>query len=96
MDGSQAPCYHSSMGQLLIRNLDDETIAALKRMAARESKSLEQKMRDLAEREARREVEEFWQLAALSREMTRGANLDIEALIAEGREERDRAILGNL
>lgn len=84
------------MGQLLIRNLDDETIAALKRMAARESKSLEQKMRDLAEREARREVEEFWQLATLSREMTRGANLDIDALIEEGREERDRAILGGL
>jgi antitoxin FitA len=84
------------MGQLLIRNLNDEVIAKLKRAAARESKSLEQKMRELAEREARREDDEFWELARLTREMTRGADIDLRAAIDEGREERDRAILGDL
>ena len=84
------------MGQLLIRNVDDQIIAKLKRRAASESKSLEQKMRDMVEREALRDDEEFWELARLSREMTRGANIDIEAAIQDGREERDHAILGNL
>ena len=84
------------MGQVLIRNLDDEVIARLKRLAARESKSLEQKLREIAEREARREQVEFWELARISREMTRGANIDIRAAIDEGREERERAILGDL
>ena len=91
-----ASCYHQPMGQVLIRNLDDEVIARLKRLAARESKSLEQKLREIAEREARREQDEFWELARISREMTRGANTDIRAAIDEGREERERAILGDL
>ena len=84
------------MGQLLIRNLDDEVIDRLKRLAASESKSLEQKMREVAERESRREEDEFWELARLSREMTRGAKIDIRAAIDDGREEGDRAILGDL
>jgi len=84
------------MGQLLIRNLDDEVIDRLKRLAASESKSLEQKMREVAERESRREDDAFWELARLSRELTRGANIDIRAAIDDGREERDRAILGDL
>lgn len=84
------------MAQLLIRNLDDRVIARLKVSAARESKSLEQKMREVAVREAYREDEEFWELARLTREMTKGAGVDIEAAIREGREERDRAILGDL
>lgn len=91
-----ALCYHRSMAQVLIRNLDDEVIVKLKRIAARESKSLEQKFRDMAEREARREDDEFWELARRSREMTQGTNIDVEAAIQEGREERDRAVLGDL
>lgn len=35
------------MGQLLIRNLDEDTIASLKRSASREGLSLEQYLRDL-------------------------------------------------
>lgn len=84
------------MGQLLIRNVDDADIARLKRLAARESKSLEQKLRELVAREAGREEDEFWELARLSREMTKGLNIDIAAAIREGREERDHAILGDL
>jgi plasmid stability protein len=84
------------MAQVLIRNLDDRVVATLKRIAASESKSLEQKLREIAEREARREDDEFWELARLSREMTKGVKIDIEAAIQEGREERDRAILGDL
>jgi plasmid stability protein len=84
------------MAQVLIRNLDDEVIVKLKRIAARESKSLEQKFRDMAEREARREDDDFWELARLSREMTREAKVDVDAAIHQGREERDRAVLGDL
>lgn len=84
--GVIASCYHGAMGQLLIRNVDDHLITKLKRLAASESKSLEQKMRDMIEREALREEEEFWELARISREMTRGANIDIRAAIEDGRE----------
>ncbi|WP_298745690.1 hypothetical protein [uncultured Brevundimonas sp.] len=80
----------------MIRNLDDEVIAKLKRLAARESKSLEQKLREMAERESRRAEDEFWELARISREMTRGGAIDARAAIDEGREERERAILGDL
>lgn len=75
------------MAQVLIRNLDDEVVRKLKTIAASESKSLEQKFRDLAEREVRRTDEEFWELARRSREMTKGANIDVDALLEESRRE---------
>ena len=75
------------MAQVLIRNLDDEVVRKLKTIAASESKSLEQKFRDLAEREVRRTNEEFWELARQSREMTEGANIDVDLLLQESRRE---------
>ena len=84
------------MGQLLIRNIDDGDIAELKQQAERENISLEQRLRNLVAEAARAEREAFWVLAAKMREATRGAGIDIEAAINAGREERDRAILGDL
>lgn len=38
-------CYHSRMGQVLIRNLDDEVIAAYREAAKRNRRSLEAELR---------------------------------------------------
>lgn len=84
------------MGQLLIRNVDDADIAELKAQAEREAISLEQRLRNLVAEAARKDHDEFWALAAKMREATRGVNIDIRAAIDEGREERDRAILGDI
>jgi len=75
------------MGQVLVRDLDDQIIARLKVMARRENISLEQKFRDMASREVRLAEERFEAVAARVREQTRGPNLDITAMI---REDRDR------
>lgn len=75
------------MGQVLVRELDDKIIARLKVMAKSENISLEQKFRDMAAREVQLGEERFERVAARVREQTRGANLDITALI---REDRDR------
>lgn len=91
-----ASCYHVLMGQLLIRNVPDAEIAELKDQAERENISLEQRLRNLIAEAARRERDAFWELAARMREATRGVDIDIEAAIRDGREERDRAILGDL
>lgn len=84
------------MGQLLIRHVPDSEIAELKAQAERENISLEQRLRNLVAEAARKDREDFWELAARMREATRGAGIDINAAIREGREERDRAILGGL
>jgi len=81
------------MAQVLIRNLDDTDVAHLKRMAESENVSLEQKLRTIVSDAARRDRAEFWELAAQMRAATRGANIDIEALIQEG---RDRDPLGGI
>jgi antitoxin FitA len=75
------------MAQVLVRDLDDDIVRRLKVMARRENVSLEQKFRDMAGREVRAAEERFEAVAARIREQTRGANLDITALI---REDRDR------
>lgn len=75
------------MAQVLIRNLDDAVVARLKRIAERESVSLEQKLRTLAIAEARRDEERFEAVAARAREQTRGSTLDSTAMI---RADRDR------
>ena len=81
------------MGQLLIRNVDDADIAELKAQAERANISLEQRLRDVVAEAARRDREEFWALAARMREATRGADIDIQAIIDEG---RDRDPLGGV
>lgn len=87
--------YHRPMGQLLIRNVPDHEIAELKAQAERERISLEQRLRNLVAEAARKEQDDFWELAARMREATRGAGIDVDAAIREGREERDRAIIGD-
>ena len=39
--------YHRGMGQLLVRNVPDEAIAALKRQAAKNGRSMEAEAREL-------------------------------------------------
>jgi plasmid stability protein len=75
------------MAQVLVRDLDDHVVQRLKAMARRENISLEQKFRDLAAREVRLAEERFEAAVARIGEQTRGAGLDINAMI---REDRDR------
>ncbi len=75
------------MAQVLVRDLDDRVVARLKAMAKAQNISLEQKFRDMAAREVQLAEERFERVAARIREQTRGANLDITAMI---REDRDR------
>lgn len=82
-----AACYHHSMAQVLIRNVDDEIVARLKRQAERENVSLEQKLRTVLAKAAKRDANEFERVTRSIREQTRGARLDINAII---REDRDR------
>jgi plasmid stability protein len=53
------------MGQVLIRNLDDQTIASLKRRAERKGHSLEHELRDILKQAAKPTAEE--RLAAVER-----------------------------
>lgn len=77
------------MGQLLIRNVDDLDIAELKAQAARERISLEQRLREIVRRAARSDNLEarFQEVSRRSREQTRDADLDLDAILQE---ERDR------
>lgn len=77
----------SAMAQVLVRDLDDRIVARLKAMAKAQNISLEQKFRDMAAREVLAVEERFEAVAARLREQTRGAGLDIDAMI---REDRDR------
>ena len=56
------------MGQLLIRNVDDDDIAELKAQAERQRISLEQRLRNVVKEAARKERDEFWRLARESRD----------------------------
>ncbi len=82
------------MGQLLIRNVDDDDIAKLKAQAERQHISLEQRLRNLVKEAARKEREEFWRLARESREATRGLNIDVDSLLRASRAELERDPLG--
>jgi antitoxin FitA len=46
-DAVIALCYHSDVAQILVRNIDDDTVDALKARAAREGKALEQLVREV-------------------------------------------------
>ena len=76
------------MAQVLIRNLDDETVAVLKTRAAARGHSLEQELRNLladAARPSRGQVRET--AAAIRRLGRRRVAADLEELV---REDRDR------
>ena len=76
------------MGQLLVRNIDDDQIAELKAQAAGERISLEQRMRNLIGEATRKKDLEAWfqEVSRRSRDQTRGSNLDVDAMIREDRE----------
>ncbi len=78
------------MGQILVRNLDDAVIAALKARAQARGRSLEAELRDLLTRAAahpRAElIQEFARIRALSPKVE-GGPLG-EDLIRESRDER--------
>jgi plasmid stability protein len=83
------------MAQLLVRNVDEETVARLKARAAANGRSVEAEHREILRQAleappAPDPWEEFERLAAISRAMTagRGAVTPAEDLQRETREER--------
>jgi hypothetical protein len=81
------------MAQVIIRNLDPETVEALKARAKRNGRSLEAELREvLSERVARDAREEFLDWVDRHR-LPAVPGLDIVELIHEAREERTRTIL---
>ena len=82
------------MGQLLIRNVDDDDIAELKAQAERQRISLEQRLRNVVKEAARKERDEFWRLARESREASRGLDIDVDAVLRASRAELERDPLG--
>lgn len=80
------------MAQVIVRKLDSETVAVLKARAKRNGRSLEAELRDvLAESVARDAREEFLKWVDQHR-LPGGPDVDVVALIHQGREERTRAI----
>lgn len=77
-------------GSLLVRNVDDDVIARLKRRAARHGRSAEAEHREILIQALSAEAEpDFESLAAQLRRMLAGrAHTPAEALMREGREER--------
>ncbi|WP_417483803.1 FitA-like ribbon-helix-helix domain-containing protein [Maricaulis salignorans] len=75
------------MGQILIRNLDDEVIAKLKLNAESASTSLEQYLRELLTAKVMSDKEAFLAFAKGMQESSRPSDLDPTDLI---REDRDR------
>tara|TARA_R110002095_G_scaffold194354_1_gene172613 strand:- start:1843 stop:2070 length:228 start_codon:yes stop_codon:yes gene_type:complete len=75
------------MGQILIRNLDDQVIAKLKLNAEAASTSLEQYLRDLLTSKVTFDREAFLAFAKGMQDSARPSNLDPTDLI---REDRDR------
>lgn len=74
------------MGQVIIRNLDDSVVANLKRMAAREDKSLEQFLREVLAAKAREDRESLIAFAKGVRERSRPAFKDATDLIRDARD----------
>ena len=75
------------MGQVIVRNLDDETIGALKARAAMHGNSLEQELRGILAQAAKPGPKERLALADEIRAMTpRNRQSNSTALIREDRE----------
>ena len=75
------------MGQVIIRNLDDGVVAELKRLAARDEKSLEQFLREVLVERSNQPRQGFLEFARGVRERSRPSDIDPTDLI---REDRDR------
>lgn len=76
------------MAQVLVRNLDDGVVTALKRRAERHGRSLEQELRDILSRAARPSREELLAETLRIRAMTPGVLSDSTELIREDRDSR--------
>ena len=75
------------MGQVIVRNLDDETIVALKARAVMRGNSLEQELRGILSQAAKPGPKERLALADAIRAMTpKKRQRDSTALIREDRE----------
>jgi plasmid stability protein len=75
-----------AMGQVLIRNIDDDALERLKTRAARQKTSLEQLLRELVHREAKPTREEVWSQIDRIRERIGPVPGDSTALIREDRD----------
>jgi antitoxin FitA len=77
------------MGQLLVRNLPDDLVNALKERAAKHGRSTEAEHRAILEETLKASAGDFWEKARQSRERTRGMNLgDSTDIIREWRDRR--------
>lgn len=77
------------MGQILIRNIDDDVLERFRQQAKREGKSAEQLAREAIGEKAKPSREEIWRELDALRARTRPArDLDIVAEIRKDREER--------
>jgi plasmid stability protein len=81
------------MAQVIIRNLDPRTVEALKARAKRNGRSLEAELREVLTRSVARDArQEFLEWVDQHR-LPGGPDVDVVALVHQGREERTRAIL---
>ena len=77
------------MAQLLVRNLPDHLVHALKERAAKHGRSAEAEHRAILEENLKPPAEDFWERARRMREQTRGLNLsDSTEIIREWRDKR--------
>jgi antitoxin FitA len=78
------------MAQVIVRNLDDAVVAALKRNAVRRGRSLEQELRVILTDAARLSPEDRLVISRRSRAMTPGRRLlsDSARLIRQDRDRR--------
>lgn len=75
------------MGQVLIRNLDDEVIASLKLRAELKGKSLEQELRDVISAAAPLTPDEKVTVSRRLREQFAREEFDVKAAIRWGRDD---------
>ena len=77
------------MAQLLVRDVPQDVVEALKRRAAEHGRSAEAEHRIILEKALRAGRAEFWERAAALREATRGRiSIPSEELIRQDRDER--------
>jgi plasmid stability protein len=74
------------MGQIIVRNLDDEVIVRLKAKAEAANLSLEQSVRNILEAAAKPSREELWSEIDRIRSMSPPSDIDSTALIREDRD----------
>lgn len=77
------------MAQVIVRNLDDDVVARLKRRAKEHGHALEQELRDILSAAAKPSREELLkEMERLRASTPPGPPIDIEALIREDRDNR--------